>query len=61
MRYVADYIHAIETRKAEIRLSIAAGNAANWESYQRMVGIYAGLEEALQIMNNLLKEEDEDE
>ena len=61
MRYVADYIHAIDARKAEIRLSLAEGNAANWESYQRMVGLYAGLDEALQILNNLLKEEDEDE
>lgn len=61
MRYVGDFIHAVEARKAEIRLSIAEGNAANWESYQRMVGTYAGLQEALQILNNLLKEEDEDE
>jgi len=51
----------MDARKAEIRLSLAEGNAANWESYQRMVGLYAGLEEALQILNNLLKEEDEDE
>ncbi len=61
MRYVADYIHVIETRKAEIRLSLAEGNAANWESYQRMVGQYQGLEESLKFLNNLLKEEDEDE
>jgi hypothetical protein len=61
MRYVSDYIHALDARKAEIRLSLAEGNAANWESYQRMVGQYAGLEEALLILNNLLKEEDEDE
>ncbi len=61
MRYVADYIHAVEARKAAIRLPLAEGNAANWESYQRMVGTYAGLDESLQILNNLLKEEDEDE
>lgn len=61
MRYVSDFIHAIDARKAEIRLSIAEGNAANWETYQRMVGTYAGLDEALQILNNLLKEPDEDE
>ena len=61
MRYVADYIHAVEARKAEIRLSIAEGNAANWETYQRMVGHYAGLAESLRILNELLKEDDENE
>jgi hypothetical protein len=61
MRYLEDYIGAIEARQAEIRLSLADGNAANWESYQRMVGQYSGLKEALDILNNLLKEEDEDE
>lgn len=60
MRYVSDYIAAIDSRKAEIRLSLADGNAANWESYQRMVGLYSGLKEALEILNNLLKEEDEE-
>ena len=60
MRYLEDYIGAIEARQAEIRLSLADGNAANWESYQRMVGQYSGLKEALDILNNLLKEEDED-
>lgn len=61
MKYLEDYIGAIQARQAEIRLSLADGNAANWESYQRMVGQYSGLNEALDILNNLLKEEDEDE
>lgn len=61
MRYLEDYIGAIESRQAEIRLSLADGNAATWEAYQRVVGHYAGLKEALDILNNLLKEEDEDE
>lgn len=61
MRYLEDFIGAIESRQAEIRLSLADGNAASWETYQRMVGQYAGLKEALDILNNLLKEEDENE
>lgn len=61
MRTLGDLIGAIESRQAEIRLSLADGNAATWESYQRMVGHYAGLTESLQILNDLLKEDDENE
>jgi hypothetical protein len=61
MKTLGDLIGAIESRQAEIRLSLADGNAATWESYQRMVGHYAGLAESLQILNDLLKEDDEHE
>ena len=61
MKTLGDLIGAIESRQAEIRLSLADGNAATWESYQRMVGHYAGLNESLQILNDLLKEDDENE
>jgi hypothetical protein len=61
MRYVGDLIAAIKARQAEIKLSLAAGNPATWEAYQRIVGQHQGLEESLEILNNLLKEEDEDE
>jgi hypothetical protein len=46
---------------AEIRLSLALGNAVNIESYQRMVGQYQGLQDTLDIINNMLKKEEEDE
>ena len=61
MKTLGDLIGAIESRQAEIRLSLADGNAATWETYQRMVGHYAGLSESLQILNQLLKEDDEHE
>ena len=61
MRTLSDLIGAIEARQAEIRLSLADGNAASWEAYQRIVGHYAGLAESLQILNQLLKEDDEHE
>ena len=61
MRTLSDLIGAVEARQAEIRLSLADGNAATWEAYQRMVGHYAGLGESLQILNQLLKEDDENE
>lgn len=59
MRYVEDFIGAIKGRQAEISRSLTAGNAVNFETYQRLVGQHAGLEEALQILNDLLKEDNE--
>jgi hypothetical protein len=59
MRYVEDFIDQVKVRQAEIANSLTAGHAVNFETYQRLVGQYAGLEEALQILNNLLKEENE--
>jgi len=61
MRYVSDLIGAIEVRKAAIAQSLVHGNAVTFESYQRLVGQHQGLEEALVILNDLLKEEDRDE
>jgi hypothetical protein len=61
MRYISDFIGAVEARKAEIAKSVIAGNCVTYEAYQRLVGINAGLEEALDILNNLLKEEEDDD
>lgn len=60
MKTIGDLIGGIKSRQAEIAASLAAGNATNWEAYHRMVGHHAGLQEALDILNSLLKE-DEDE
>lgn len=60
MRYVSDFIGAVKARRAEIAESIAQGNCVNFEAYQRLVGQLQGLDESLVILNNLLKE-DEDE
>ena len=61
MRYLSDFIGAVEARKAEIAKSVIAGNCINYEAYQRLVGTNAGLEEALDILNNHLKEEEDDD
>jgi hypothetical protein len=61
MKTLSDLIGAVESRQAEIRLSLADGNAASWETYQRMVGHYAGLSESMQILNQLLKEDNDDD
>lgn len=59
MRYVEDFIGQVKVRQAEIASSLTGGHAVNFETYQRLVGQFAGLKEALLILNNLLKEEDE--
>lgn len=58
MRTIGDLIGGIKSRQAEIASSLAAGNAANWETYHRMVGHHAGLQEALDILNDLIKEDE---
>lgn len=50
-------IHLLKQRREEIALSLADGNAINIESYHRMVGIYQGLGEALDMLDALLEEE----
>lgn len=61
MNTIGDLIGALKSRQAEIAASLAAGNAANWETYQRMVGTFQGLQESMDILNKLLKDSDEDE
>ena len=61
MRYVSDIIDAVKARQVEIEKALAQGNAANYDSYQRLVGEYAGLTTAIDIINNLLKEEENKE
>jgi hypothetical protein len=61
MRYVDDFISAVKARQAEIGNSLIAGHIVNFETYQRLVGQHQGLVESLDILNNLLKEEDESE
>jgi hypothetical protein len=60
MKTLSDLIGGIKAKQAEIAASLVAGNATNWESYIRLVGHNAGLQESLEILNNLMKE-DEDE
>lgn len=59
MATLSDLIGGIKARQSEIAVSLAAGNAVSWDAYQRMVGHHAGLKEALDILENLMKEDDE--
>lgn len=61
MRTLSDLIGGIKAKQAEIAASLVAGNATNWESYIRLVGHNAGLQESLEILNNLMKEDENDE
>jgi uncharacterized membrane protein (UPF0136 family) len=61
MKTLGDLIGGIKARQAEIASSLVAGNATNWESYVRLVGHSAGLDEALDILNQLMKESNEDD
>ena len=61
MRYESDFISAVKARQYEISSSLAAGNCINIATYQLLVCQYQGLEDALDILNNLLREDDEHE
>ena len=60
MRYVGDYIGAVEAEMRKISESLVNGNAMTFDAYQRLVGQHQGLVKALDILNDLLKEQDDD-
>ena len=61
MATLAGFIGLIKQRQDRIAESLVQGNAVTFEAYQRLVGQHQGLEEALVILNDLLKEEDDNE
>jgi len=61
MRYTSDFIAVVKQRQADIAESLARGECMTFEAYQRLVGIHAGLGEALEILNNLLEESNANE
>lgn len=60
MRTISDLISAIKDEQAEIGNSLLSGYVVNFETYQRLVGQNQGLQKALDILDNLLKEDDDD-
>lgn len=58
MRYISDIISAVKAEQARIAESLTAGNVVNFETYQRLVGQYQGLVKSLEIIENLLKEDE---
>lgn len=58
---ISDLIGRIKSSQVEIAASLAHGHATDFSAYQRLVGRYQGLQEAMDILNDLLKEKDDDE
>lgn len=56
MRYISDIVGIIKNRQMMIAQSLVTGNAVSFEAYQRLVGQHQGLAEALDIINDLLRE-----
>lgn len=50
-------LHRIKIKQAEISLALATGSPMTWEAYQRLVGEYQGLQDVIDMVNNMLEEE----
>jgi len=60
MKTLSDYIGRVKAEQTKITEVLHAGTPVNYESYQRLVGHYQGLAEALLILDSLLEEEKKD-
>ena len=60
MKLISDFIGAVKARQAEIEKGLGHGNAFDFNAYQRLVGENLGLEQSLEILNYLLKEDEDD-
>ena len=55
---IEQLIHRIKIRQSELQVSMAQGNPASWEIYQKMIGEYQGLQNALDMIDQMLSEDD---
>lgn len=60
MNDFSQLIGIIKGLQADIAASLANGNANSYEVYQRLVGEYRGLEQALKAIDQLLTEDEYD-
>ena len=60
MKLISDFVSAVKARQAEIAAGLAHGNAPDYNAYQRLVGENLGLEASLEMLNHLLKEDEDD-
>ncbi len=51
-------INRVRIRQTEIQVSLAKGNMRNWETYQRVVGEHNGLQEVIEMIDYMMKEEE---
>ena len=61
MRTISDLIGAIKAEQSKISNSLVDGFAVNFETYQGLVGQHQGLAKALDILDNLMKEDEKHE
>jgi hypothetical protein len=54
---IEQLIHRVKIRQAELQLALAIGSPINWETYQRLVGEYQGLQKTLDMIDEMLDEE----
>ena len=50
-------LHRVRLKQGEISFALATGSAMTWEAYQRLVGEYQGLQDVLDMVNQMLEEE----
>ena len=60
MNIISSLISAVKVEQDKIRESMVAGHVINFETYHRLVGQFQGLDKSLEILNDLLKEKDDD-
>jgi hypothetical protein len=60
MKLISDMISSVKEEQERISLALVEGHVINFETYQRLVGQHQGLEKSLDILNNLLKEDEDD-
>jgi hypothetical protein len=60
LNIVNELITRIKQKQQEISEAMLNGNCINFESYQRLVGQNLGLEETLNILNNMIEEQNKD-
>jgi len=55
---IQQLIHIVKLKQAEIKFSTATGVPQSWDSYQRMVGVHQGLQDVLDMIDNMLEEDE---
>ena len=53
---ISDLIHMLKQRQAEIRMSLVDNPVGNYDSYNRLVGEYQGLQWVMDTLNSKLAE-----
>jgi hypothetical protein len=54
---IEQLIHRVKIRQSELQMALASGVPPTWDSYNRLVGEYQGLQKALDLIDAMLEEE----